>query len=137
MWFFLFFGLVRFAFISYLSSPRCRLSSDRRHHAVVPYHTYFPLSQDELAVSVSSSSNTSSRRLPSRAKTKVLNPYHHHNLPFPDRLSTSTTAIKKIISTLITIRTAQPRLHFGFNNRHRSLSPLSHGHRLSTQRHTR
>jgi hypothetical protein len=49
--------------ISSIFPPRCRLSSDRYRHAAVPCHDFFPLSSDELTVSVSSSDNALSHRI--------------------------------------------------------------------------
>jgi hypothetical protein len=134
--------------ISSLSPPRCCLSSGWRHHTVVPCHTFFPLSQDELDASASSSCNPFSRRISSRAKTEVLNPYHHHRLPSPDRLTPTLHYYKKIISTLPTFPTTQPHLYFTSSLAkascqqsstccHRSLSPLSYTHGPFTQRHPR
>jgi hypothetical protein len=107
-------------------------------------HTSFPLSQDELAASASSSGNTLSHRLPSRAETKALNLHHHLRSPSPDRSTPTLRCYKKIISTLATLPTTQPCLHFASSlaialchwssTRHRrSLSPLSHVYRPSVQ----
>jgi hypothetical protein len=54
---------------------------------VVLCHTFFPLSQDELAASASFFGNALSHHLPSRVKTKSLNPQHRHRLSSPDRLT--------------------------------------------------
>jgi hypothetical protein len=130
--------------VSSLSPPWCRLSSDQSRHATAPCHTSYPLSQDELIVSASSSGNALSRHLPSRAKTKALNPHHHRRLPSPNRLTSTLHCYKKNISTLVTLPTTQPCLYFAsslaraprhqsFTHRRRSFSPLSHDHRPSIQ----
>jgi hypothetical protein len=73
--------------VSSISSLRCRLSSGWRRQAATPCHTSFPSSQDELTTSASSSGDASSRHLPSRAETEVLNLHHRHWPP--------SSAIKK------------------------------------------
>jgi hypothetical protein len=98
--------------VSSLSPPRCHLSSDRCHHATASCHTFFPLSQDELVTSTSSSGNASSRCLPSRAETEALNLHHCRRLPSPDYPTPTLHYYKKIISTLATLPTNQSRLHF-------------------------
>jgi hypothetical protein len=98
--------------VSSISPPRCRLSSSRCRHAVTSCHTSFPLSQDELAASASSYSNTLSRRLPSRVETEAFNLHHHRTLPFLDHPTLTLDYYKKIISTLVTLSTTQPRRHF-------------------------
>jgi hypothetical protein len=81
---------------------------------------------------------------PSQAKTEALNPHHRGRLPSPNRLTPILHCYKKIISTLTTLRTTQPRLYFASSiarapwhrssTRHRrSLSPLSHSHHPSAQ----
>jgi hypothetical protein len=97
---------------SSLSPPRCRLFSGRHHHATVLCHAFFPLNQDELAASVSSSGNGSSCRLLSRVKTEALNPYHHSRPPSSDRPTPTLCCYKKIISTLVTLPTTQSCLYF-------------------------
>jgi hypothetical protein len=132
--------------VSSLSPPRCHLSSGRCRHTTMPCHAFFPLSQDELAANASSFSDALSC-LPSQAKTKALNLHHRRRLPSPDRPTHTLYYYKKIILTLITIFTTQPRLHFASSLArapcHRrstchchSLSPLSHAHHLFAQRHT-
>jgi hypothetical protein len=134
--------------VSSLSPPYYHLSSDRHRHAAVPCHASFPLSQDELAASTSSSDNNSSHRLPSLVKTEALNPHHHRRPPSPDRPTPTLHYYKRVISTLATLPITQPRLHFSSSvarashhwsstRYHRSLSPRSHIHRPSTQRHPR
>jgi hypothetical protein len=134
--------------VSFLSPPRCHLSSDRHRHAGAPCHASFPLSKDELATSASSSGNALCRCLPSRAETEVLNSHHRRRLPSSDPLLPHFIAIKKIISTLTTLPITQPRLYFvssltraphhrSSTHRCRSLSSLSYAHHLSTQRHPR
>jgi hypothetical protein len=131
---------------SSLSPPQCRLSSDRCSHAATSCHTSFSLRHDELAVSASSSANALSRCLPSRAKTKALNPQHHRKLLSPYHPTHILHCYKKIISTLATLPTIQQRLHFTSSlaraSRYQSstshrhfLSLLSHTHRPSAQRH--
>jgi hypothetical protein len=73
----------------------------------VLYPASFPWSQNELAVSASSSSNVLSCRLPSQVKTKALNPHHRHKPPSPDRVTLTLHYYKKIISILTTIPTNQ------------------------------
>jgi hypothetical protein len=130
--------------VSSLSPPRYRLSSGQRRHVVVPYHAFFPLSQDELAASASSSSNVLSCRLFSRAKTEALNPHHHRRLPSMDRSTLTLHYYKKIISILVTLPTTQQCLHFASSLaraqchqsstcHHHSLSPPSYVHYPSTQ----
>jgi hypothetical protein len=70
--------------VSSLSSPRCCLCSDRRCHVVALCHTSFPWRQDEFTASALSFGNASSRRLPSRAETKTVNPHHRRWSPSPD-----------------------------------------------------
>jgi hypothetical protein len=153
MVFFSFFGIVRIRVIptgvvSSLSTPQYCLSSDRCCHAPVSYHASFPLNQNEVTTSVLSSDNASSHRLPSRAETEALNMHHRHRLPSPNRLTHTLHCYKKIILTLTTLPTTQPRLHFvsslakapchqNSTCRRCSLSPSSHAHPPSTQRHPR
>jgi hypothetical protein len=130
--------------VSSLFPPRCHLSFGRCHHAITLFHASFPLSQDELVASTSSSNNAFSYRLSSRAKTEALNPHHRRRLPSSDHPTLTLHCYKKIISTLTTLLATQPRLHFASSlaraaryqsstSRHRSLSPLSHAHRPSAQ----
>jgi hypothetical protein len=125
--------------VSSLSPPRCRLSFSRCCHAAAPCHASFSLSQDELSATASSSGNALSHRLPSRVKTEALNLHHCHRLPSPDRPIPTLHCYKKIISTLTTLPTTQPRLYFASSQaiapRHRnstrhccSLSPMSYVH---------
>jgi hypothetical protein len=131
---------------SSLSPPRGRLSSGRHHHTTTPCHAYFPLSQAELTASASFSDNTSSHRLPSQAKTEALNLHHHCRPPSLDHLTPTLHYYKKVISTLVTLPTTQPHLHFASSltgppphqsstYRRCSLSPTPHTHRPSTQRY--
>jgi hypothetical protein len=130
--------------VSFLFPPWCCLSSCRRHHAATSCHASFSWSQDKLAASASSSGNTSSRRFPSRAKIEALNLHHRHRPPSPYCLTPTIHYYKKIISTLVTLPTTQPHLHFSSSlaraprhrsstRSYRSLSPLSHVHHPSTQ----
>jgi hypothetical protein len=80
--------------VSSYSLCRCRLSSDRRRHATASSHASFLLSQDELAASASSSSNTLSRRFPSQVDTEAFNPHYHLGLSFSDRPTLTPNAIK-------------------------------------------
>jgi hypothetical protein len=107
---------------------------------VVPCHASFPLSQDELVVSASSSSNALSCWLPSQTETKALNLHHRRRLPSSDRSTPILHCYKKIISILITLPTTQSRLHFAssltraprhwsFTCRRHSFPPLSHAPR--------
>jgi hypothetical protein len=132
--------------VSSLSPPRCRLSSGRRHYATALCHPSFPLNQDELAASASSFGIALSPHLPSQAKTEVLNLHHRHRLPFSDRLTPTLHCYRKIIPTLTTLPTTQTHLnfasslaraprHWSSTRRCRSLSPWSHAHYLSAQRH--
>jgi hypothetical protein len=134
--------------VSPLSPPRYHISSGRRRYAASPCHAYFPLSQDELTPSASSFNNALSCHLPSWAKTVTLNPHHGRRLPSPDRPNPTLHYYKKIISTLITLPITQPCLYFtsslaraprhrSFTRCRHSLSPLSHTHCPSTQRHPR
>jgi hypothetical protein len=134
--------------VSSLSPPRCHLSSGRRRHASAPCHASFPLSQDDLVASVSSSGNALSHRLPSQTETEALNPHHRRRLLSLDRPTPTLHCYKKIISVLATFPTTQPHLYFASSlakapryqsstYRRRSLSPLSHVHHPSAQRHPR
>jgi hypothetical protein len=76
------------------------------------YHASFPWSQNELAAPASSSDNASSRHLRSQTKTDALNPHHRHCLSSPDSPTSTIHYYKNIISTLVTLPTTQPRLHF-------------------------
>jgi hypothetical protein len=131
-----------------LSAPRYRLSSGRCRHAAASCHASFPLSQDELTVSASSSGNALSRCLPSRGETEELNLHHRRRLPSPDRPTSTLHCYKKIISTLATLPTTQLCLYFisslarapshrSSPHHCRSFSPMSHAHRHSAQRHLR
>jgi hypothetical protein len=145
-------------------------TSGRRRHATAPCHTSFPWSQDELANSAPSSNNALSRhlpsraeievlnphphrrppspalshRLPSRAEIEVLNPHPHRQPPSPDSPPPTLQCYKKVISTLITVPTTRPHLHFtsslarapcyqSSTRRRHSLSPPSYVHRPSAQ----
>jgi hypothetical protein len=140
--FFSFFNLVRFTSAQLASSSPFPLPDIAcpQSDVVTPCHTSFPLSQDELVASASSSSNFSFRRLPSRAETKALNLHHHRRLPFPNLPTPTLHNCKKSISTLITLPTTQLCLHLAFSlarashhqssaRHHCSLSQLSHVHR--------
>jgi hypothetical protein len=127
-----------------VSPLRCHLYSDRRRHATASYHTLFPRSQNELAVSASSSHNASSNLLPSRAKNKALNPHHHCRPPSPDHMTPTVHCFKKVISILITISTIQLCLyvisslarasrHRSSTHRRCSLLMLSQAYRPSIQ----
>jgi hypothetical protein len=95
-----------------LSPPQCHLSSSHHHHAAALCHASLPWSQDELAASTSSFGNASSRHLLSRAETEALNSHHRHRPPSSDHLTPTLHCYKKVISTLTTLPTTQPRLHF-------------------------
>jgi hypothetical protein len=123
--------------VSSLFPPRCRLSSGGRRHTVVSCHASFPLSQDELAASASSSGNALSRHLASRVEIEALNLHHCCRTSSPDRPTPTLHFYKKIISTLIIFLTTQLHLHFifslpraphhqSFTCHHHSLSPWSH-----------
>jgi hypothetical protein len=116
--------------VSSLSSPRCRLSSDRRRHAATSCHTSFPLSQDELTASVSSFTNALSRYVLSRVKTEVLNSHHRAKVTLPGSSNFHLYCYKKIISILITLPTTQLRLCFtssiARSSRHRSSTCCCH-----------
>jgi hypothetical protein len=58
-------------------------------------HASFLWSQNKLVASASSSSNASSRRVPSRAKTKALNSYHRHRPPSSDHSTSNFHCYKK------------------------------------------
>jgi hypothetical protein len=124
------------------SPPWCRLSSDQRHHAITPCHASFPLSQDELTASASSSGNTLSCRLPSRAETEALNPHHRRQSPSLNRSTPTLHCYNKAILTLATLPTTQPHLYFtsflaraphhqSSTHRYHSLSLPSHTHHPS------
>jgi hypothetical protein len=134
-------------FVSSLFLPRCGFSSDRCRHTTASCHASFSISSDELVASASSFDNALFCRLPCRAETEALNLHHHRSLPSLDRPTPTLHCYKKIISTFVTIFTTQPRLYFSSPARvscHRkstrnrcSLSPLSHAHYPSAQRHPR
>jgi hypothetical protein len=132
--------------ISSLSLPRCLLSSSHRCQATVSCHTSFPLSQDELADFASSSGIASYYHFPSRAKIEALNLRHHYRPPSLDPSTPILHCNKKLISTLATLLTTEPRLHFdsflaraprhrSSTRHHHSLLPPSHAHHLSAKRH--
>jgi hypothetical protein len=106
--------------VSSLPPTRCRLSSGRHRHATAPCHAFFPLSQDKLAVSVSSFNNSSSRPLSSR----------NWSIEFIPPPQATLLKLPKLPPSL----TRAPR-HQSSTRRHCSLSPLSHVHRHSTQQH--
>jgi hypothetical protein len=131
-----------------LFPPWCRLSFSRCHHAATPCHISFLLSQDELATSISSYSNVSSRRLPSQAEIEALNLHHHHMPLSPDRPTPTIHWYKKIISILITLPITQLHLyfvsfvarasyHWSSTRRCHSLAPLFHIYRPSAKRRIR
>jgi hypothetical protein len=128
--------------LSFSSPVPPLLRSTSSHRA--PCHVSFPLNQDKLTTSTSSSDNVLSHCLPSQAETKVLNSHHHRRPPSPDRLTPTLHYYKKILSTLVTLLTTQLRLYFASSlvraPRHQSstcyhhfFSPLSHTHRPSVQ----
>jgi hypothetical protein len=128
--------------VSSISPPQCHLSSGQCRHATVPYHTSFPLRQDELDASTSSFDNASSYRLPSRVKINVLYLHHHRRPSFSDRPTLIFYYYRKVISILITLLTTQSCLyfvsslaraphHWSSTCRHRSLSTLFQLHHPS------
>jgi hypothetical protein len=98
--------------VSFLSLPRCHLSSDRHHHATALCHTSFPWSQDEFTASASSFDNALSCRLPFRAEIEALNLHHHCRSPIPDSPTPTLYCYKKVISILSTLSTTQLCLYF-------------------------
>jgi hypothetical protein len=128
-----------------LSSPRCRLSSGRRHHAV----SHFILMESRRARSLRfifrqcfipspplSCWNQSVESAPQPSASS------------PDSPTITLHCYKKVISILPTLPITQPHLHFASSlarashhrsstRRHRSLSLSSHAHHLSAQRHPR
>jgi hypothetical protein len=147
---FFIFGLIRFASAQLISSPPFLLpgAASPPVNVAVPCHASFPLNQDELAASSSSSGNASSRRLASRAKIEVLNLHHHNRPPSLDRPTLTLHCYKKIISIMTTLLTTQSRLYFASSlaraplpqsstRRCCSLSLLCHVHHPSTQRLSR
>jgi hypothetical protein len=95
-----------------------------------------------------SSGNASSCRLPSRAETKILNLHHQRRPPFPDRSTLTLHCYKNIILILATLPTTQLRIYFvsslvrascyqSSTIYHRFVSPSSHAHCSSAQRHPR
>jgi hypothetical protein len=127
---------------SNLFPPRCRLSSDRRHHAAAQCHASFPWRQDELVASTSSFDNTSFCRLLISSRNRNIK-----SVPLPPATPTSTLHYyKNVISNLITLFTTQSCLYFVFSLAraplHRSSTrchhphlPSSHTHHLSAQQH--
>jgi hypothetical protein len=131
--------------VSFLFSPRCHLSSDRRCHAI---SRFLSLEPRQLAAFASYFGNALFRHLPSRSKIEVLNPHHRRRPPFLDSLTPTLHYYKKFISILITLPTTQLRLYFAsslvrasrhqsFTHHRRFLSPSSHSNRSSAQRQTR
>jgi hypothetical protein len=100
-----FYALVRFASAQLASSPPFPLpgSAYPLTDVTTPCHASFPLNQDELVAFASSSSNPSSHRIASRAKTEVLNLHHHSRSPSPNHLTPTLHCYKKIISTVATL----------------------------------
>jgi hypothetical protein len=92
-------------------------------------HTSFPWSQDEFAVSISFFSNSSSRRLTSRAETEILNPHYRRRPPSPDRRTPSLHCFKKVILILVTLTITQLCLHFTSSLARASLHQSSTCHR--------
>jgi hypothetical protein len=134
--------------VSSLSPLRCCLSTVRHLHAAASCHASFPLNQDELVASTSSSDNALSLRLFSRVETEAFNSHHHSRPPSLDRPTPILHCYKKIISTLNTLPITQSCLCFAsFLARvschqsstccHCFLSLLSHVYRPSTQWHPR
>jgi hypothetical protein len=78
----------------------------------MPCHASFPWNQDKHRASSSSSNNTSSRHLPLQAETKALKPHHCRQPPTPYCSTPTLHCYKKLISTLVTLLTTQPHLHF-------------------------
>jgi hypothetical protein len=115
---------------------------------VAPCHASFPCNQDELTVFASSSVNDLSHHLSSQVETEALN-LHHRRRPHSSESSTPTLHwYKHVISTFATLHITQLCLHFASSlasaSRHRrsihrrhSLSPPSHVHHPSIQRHPR
>jgi hypothetical protein len=133
--------------VSSLSLLRYCLSSSRCRHATVSCCAYFRWSQNELAISTSSSNNASSQYLISRAKIEALNLHHRRWSSFPDHPTPTLHRYKNVISTLITFHTTQPHLYFASSltkvprhrsstHRRHSLSPPSQVHRPSIQQHS-
>jgi hypothetical protein len=129
--------------VSFLSPPRCHLSSDRRRHTAAPCHASFSLSQDKFVISTSSFGNTLSCRLPSRDKTEAMYSHHHRRLSSLNHPTPTIHCYKKIISIFVTLPITQPHLYFtsslarvprhgGSTCRRRSLLPLSYVHHPST-----
>jgi hypothetical protein len=122
--------------VSFLSPLRCHLSSDWCRHVAVPCHASFLCSQDELAASALSFGNASSSRLPFWVETKhwIRSTDASHS-PRTARLPPST-AIKRS-SQSWSLSLARAPYHLSSTHCRRSLSPLSHVHRPSAQRHLR
>lgn len=152
VWIFSIFITLRFASAQLVSfhpfyPPQCHLSSDQRHHAVVPCHTYFSLSQDKLVAFASSFDNALCHHLTSRAKIKALNLHHRCRAP-PNRLTLLLYCYKKIILILIILSITRSHLYFisfliraphrhsSIRRRH-SLLSLSYTHCSSAQWHSR
>jgi hypothetical protein len=105
---------------------------------------FLTLEPRQLDATASSFDNDLSHRLPSWAETKALNLHHHCRPPSPDSPTPTLHCYKNVISTLATLPTTQPRLHFASSlvraprhrsstHHRRSLSPLSHAHRSSAR----
>jgi hypothetical protein len=109
-----------------MSSPPFPLPDAASPPIDAPYHASFSLSQYELAIFASSSANASSRRLPSRVETEVLNSHYRLWPPSPDRPTLILYCYKKFISTLVTLLITQLRLYFF------SSLPRAPRHRSST-----
>jgi hypothetical protein len=143
---FFIFSPIRFTSAQLASSPPFSLPSVASSliYVIALCRTSFQWSPGELAVSASSSSNASSRRLPSQAEIKVLNLHHCHRPPCSNHLTPTLCCYKKVIPTSTTLFITQSCLYFVFflakaprhrssTRRYRSLSPSIHVHRLCAQ----
>jgi hypothetical protein len=122
------------------------VSPPTKFDTVAPCHAFFLWSQDEFAASASSSDNTPSRSLSSRAETKALNLQHHRWSPSPDSPTSTLYCYKQVISNLVALPITQLCLHFTFflaraphhwssTCLRRSLSPPFQAHYPFTQWH--
>jgi hypothetical protein len=142
-----FFGPVRFTSAQLVSShsfPLPGVASPPTDVATPSFHVTLPSHRTKM--SSLPLLHLSVTRLPSRAKTEALNLHRHHRPPSPDSLTPILYCYNKVISTLATLSTTQPHLHFAFSlaraprprssthHRH-SLSPPPHVYHLFTHWH--
>jgi hypothetical protein len=86
--------------VSFLSPPRCHISSCQHRHVAAPCHASFSWSQIRARCLCFIFNNTSFCCLLSWVKTKILNSHHHRRLPSSNSLTLTLQYYKKIILNL-------------------------------------